>query len=80
MKGMKESNGGRLFVPPKQDKQHKPRKVQTKPAAATPQLEPLQQPMVTAVAMPLSMPMWQLPVAAVSPLPMQQLGYFPPRF
>ena len=25
MKGMKESNNGCLFVPPKQDKQHKPR-------------------------------------------------------
>ena len=32
MKGMKESNGGRLFVPPKQDKQHKPRTVKTQPA------------------------------------------------
>ena len=83
IKGMKESNAGRLFVPPKQDKQHRPRTVKTQPAvpaAATPQPEPLQQPMATAVAMPLSMPMWQLPVAAVLPLPMQQLGYFPPRF
>ena len=32
MKGMKESNGGRLVVPPKQDKQHKPRTVKTQPA------------------------------------------------
>ena len=83
MKGMKESNNGRLFVPPKQDKQHKARTVKTQPAvpaAATPQPEPLQQPMATAVAMPLSMPMWQLPFAAVSPLPMQQICYIPPRF
>ena len=80
MKGMKESNAGRLFVPPKQDKQHRPRTVKTQPAAATPQPEPLQQPMVTAVAIPLSVPMWQLPFAAVSPLPMQHSGYFPPRF
>ena len=80
MKGMKESNNGRLFVPPKQDKQHKPRKVKTQPAAATPPPEPLRQPVATTVAMPLSMPFWQLPFASVSPLPMQQLGYFPPRF
>ena len=83
MKGMKESNDGRLFAPPKQDKQHKPRTVKTQPAApaaASPPPEPLQQPMATTVAMPLSVPMWQLPFAAISPLPMQQMGYFPPRF
>ena len=83
MKGMKESNGGRLFVPPKQDKQHKARTVKTPPAApvaATPPPVPLQQPVATTVAMPLSVPMWHLPFAAVSPLPMQQMGYFPPRF
>ena len=81
IKGMKESNGGRLFVPPKQDKQHKPRTVKTQPAvpaAATPPPVPLQQPVATAVAMPLQVPMWQLPFAAVSPLPMQQICYFPP--
>ena len=83
IKGMKESNSGRLFVPPKQDKQHKSRTVKTQPAvpaAATPPPVPQQQPLATTVAMPLSMPMWQLPFAAVSPLPMQQMGYFPPRF
>ena len=83
MKGMKESNGGRLVVPPKQDKQHKPRTVKTQPAvpaAATPPPVPLQQPLATTVAVPLSMPMWQLPFAAASPVPMQQIGYFPPRF
>ena len=79
MKGMKESNSGRLFIPPKQDKQHKPRTVKT-PAAVSSPPEPLQQPRATTVAVLLSVPMWQLPFAAVSPLPMQQLGYFPPRF
>ena len=81
IKGMKEQYGG-VFVPPKQDKQHKPRTVKTQPApaAASPPPEPLQQPVATTVAMPLSAPMWQLPFAAVSPLPMQHLGYFPPRF
>ena len=77
---MKESNNGCLFVPPKQNKQHKPRTVKTQPAAASPPPEPLQQPVATTVAIPLSVPMWQLPFAAVSPLPMQQVGYFPPRF
>ena len=83
MKGMKESNAGSLFAPPKQNKQHKPRTVKTQPAApaaASPPPGPLQQPVATTVAMPLSVPMWQLPFAAVSPLPMQQMGYFPPRF
>ena len=83
MKGMEESNDGRLFVPPKQNKQHKPRAVKTQPAApaaASPPPEPLQLPMATTVAMPLSVPMWQLPFAAVSPLPMRQMSYFPPRF
>ena len=82
MKEMKESNDGHLVVPPKQDKQHKPRTVKAQPAAVSPPAvaEPLPQPMATAVATPLSVPMWQLPFAAVTPLPMQQLGYFPPRF
>ena len=83
MKGMEESNDGRLVVPPKQNKQHKPRAVKTQPAApaaASPPPEPLQLPMATTVAMPLSVPMWQLPFAAVSPLPMRQMSYFPPRF
>ena len=80
MKGMKESNDGRLIVPPKQNKQHKPRTVKTQPAAASPPPEPLQQPLSTAVAVPISVPAWHLPFAAVSPLPMQQLGYVPPRF
>ena len=80
MKGMKESNGGKLFVPPKQNKEHKPR---TKPqpaqpaAAAPPQL---QVPLNVTMATPMPMPMWQLPFAAVTPLPMQPFGYVPPRF
>ena len=65
------------------DKQHKPRTVKTQPAApaaASPPPVPLQLPVATTVAVPLSVPMWQLPFAAVSPLPMQHMGYFPPRF
>ena len=83
MKGMKEDNDGRLFVSPKQNKLHKARTVMTQPAgpaAATPPPVPLQQPAATTVAVPLSVPMWQLPFAVVSPLPMQQIGCFPPRF
>ena len=79
MKGMKETNNGRLFVPPKQNKEHKARTPKTQPAAAAVPREAVQQPVATAVAMPLSVPMWQLPFAAVSPLPMQPMAYFPPR-
>ena len=78
---MKESNDGRLIVPPKFNKEHKPR-AKPKPAAAPPLAVPesLQSPMATAMAMPTAMYMPQLPFAYVSPLPMQPFGYFPPRY
>ena len=60
-----------------QDKKHKPRARKQQAAA----LAPLPQPITSmTVAMPIPMPMCHLPLAAVSPLPMQPLGYFPPRF
>ena len=65
----------------KQDKQHRPRttKQPLQPAAPQP-LESPQQPVATAVAMPLFVPMHHVPFALVSPLPMQPIGYVPPRF
>ena len=78
-KHMKENNGDKIVEPPKLDKQHKPRTQKpAQPAAAPQQPTPLQSPMPTAVGMPLAMPMWQLPFAAVTPLPMQPIGYSPP--
>ena len=68
IKDMMEKDG-RLVVPPKLDKQHKPRT--PKEAAAPPlPLQPVNTPPVTTMALPLSMPMWQLPFAAASPLAM----------
>ena len=49
-------------------------------AAPSLPLQPVNTPPVTTMAMPLSMPMWQLPFAAASPLAMQPLAYVPPRF
>ena len=77
-KDMMEKHGC-LVVPPKLDKQHKPRT--PKEAAARPlPLQPVNTPPVTTMAVPLLMPMWQLPFAAASPLAMQPLAYVPPRF
>ena len=78
IKDMMEKDG-RLVVPPKLDKQHKPRTPKEAAAAPMP-LQPVNTPPVTTMAMPLSMPMWQLPFAAASPLAMQPLAYVPPRF
>ena len=76
-KDMMEKHGC-LVVPPKLDKQHKPRT--PKEAAARPlPLQPVNTPPVTTMAVPLLMPMWQLPFAAASPLAMQPLAYVPPR-
>ena len=75
IKTLKENNGGQICAPPTSDKPHKPR---PKKQPVQP-VQPLQSPMPTAMGMPLAMPMWHLPFAAVSPLPMQQLGYTPPR-
>ena len=79
--GMKERNEGHLIVPPKFNKEHKPR-AKPKPAAEPPLAvpQPLQSPMATAMAVPAAMHMPQLPFAVLTPLPMQPLGYFPPRF
>ena len=77
VKVLKESNGGKMCAPPTSHKPHKPRPKKQPAQPAAPQ--PLQSPMPTAMGMPLAMPMWHLPFAAVSPLPMQQLGYMPPR-
>ena len=81
MKSMIQERG-EVYEPPKLNKAHKPRTLkQPKQRAAAPQpLEPQQQPMPSAMAMPLAMPMWHVPFAALSPLPMQPIGYTPPRF
>ena len=65
-------------IPPL-DKKHKPRtpNFPKQPAAAAPLLP---HPVTTTVAMPLPMPMPCLQFVAASPLPMQPLGYYPPRF
>ena len=85
MKGMKESNDGRLFVPPKQDRQQCTSHALSRSSPQRQQQQRRRQhhcsshwPLRTTVAVPLSTPMWQLPFAAVSPLPMPQIGYFPP--
>ena len=74
-----ETFGGQICAPPPSVKLLKPRQKKQPAQPAAPQ--PLQSPMPTAMGMPLAMPlpMWHLPFAAVSPLPMQQLGYTPPR-
>ena len=77
IKTLKENNGGQICAPPTSDKPHKPRPKKQPVQPVQPQ--PLQSPMPTAMGMPLAMPMWNVPFAAVSPLPMQQLGYTPPR-
>lgn len=71
MKGMKEKNNGKLFVPPKQDKPHKKRTVKQSAAVPQPSAAPAlnQSPMSTAMAIPFAMPMWNVPFATVSPLP-----------
>ena len=73
-KALKEA-GEAVSFPPKQNKQHKPRKPQQpQPAAAPP---PVPMALATAMAMPICMPMMHVPFAAVSPLPMQPLCYMP---
>ena len=76
-----EDAGEAPSSPVKLDKQHKPRtKKQPQQLAAPQPLEPQPQPMATAVALPLVNPLYHVPFAAVSPVPMQPIGYFPPRF
>ena len=73
-KSMKERNDGNVFVPPKQNKPHKPR---SKPAvpneASPPPLQPPQLPMATAVVVPSAMFRLDVPFTVVSPLAMRPL-------
>ena len=75
---MKAHSGGGLFVPPKQNKSHKPRSQRSKqamPNTASPvPLQPPQLPVATAVAVPMPFLNPYLPFALVTPLPMQPLG------
>ena len=75
---MKEAYGGRVVVPPKQNKQHKARVRQQPQPAVTPPAERMHMPMATTMAMPMPCAMLHLPFAAASPLAMQPLGYTPP--
>ena len=71
---MKASTGGKLFVPPKIDKPHKPRAKATVPNVASPLPVQLpQSPVATAVAVPMLFPMAHLPFAVALPLPMRPL-------
>ena len=72
--GLSAAEAAEMLIP--LDKKHKPR-TPAQPAAAAP---PLPQPVTTTVGMPMPMPMPCLPFVAASPVPMQSLGYFPPRF
>ena len=65
-------------------KQIETRKQRSKKQPAQPAAEPppavvaLQMPMATTMAIPVPMPLLNAPLVAVSPVPMQQLGYVPP--
>ena len=77
-KALKDA-GEDVATPPKQNKKHKPR--QTMQPAAQPQPQPLQpRQLPTATAMPILAPMFHVPFAAVSPLPMPSLGFVQPSF
>ena len=83
IKELKAENEGKIHTPIKQNKEHKTRKPKQQPLlpAAPQPAALLQPPMATAMATPLTMPMSHLPLAwAPMPLPMQQIGYMPPRF
>jgi hypothetical protein len=79
---MKKANDGHLIVPP----QHKPRKKPPTAKPAPPTMAPPMalaaqmphSPMATAHAIPIPSPMLHAPLVAISPLPMQPLGYTPP--
>ena len=77
---MKKGHGGRIVVPPKQNKPHKPRSVQPRAVAELPQEpvrpEPLAVVAVTAVPVPCMVQ--NAPFVAVSPLPMQPLRFLLP--
>ena len=66
---MKAHTGGKLVVPPKQNKPHKPRAKPAVPNLASPVPElPPQLKVATAVALPTAFVMPDLPFAVVSPL------------
>ena len=76
-----KKEGEPISSPVKLDKKHKKRAVRSAVLLQPPRLvEPQQQPMATAMATPLYVPMFHVPFATVSPLPMQPIGYVPPRF
>jgi len=73
-RNMRASNGGKLFVPPKQDKPHKQRSSQLEaPPPAAPMLEPLsmpaQRPLAVAHAVSMPLPMLHVPCVVASPVP-----------
>ena len=82
IRDLRNSNNGVCCPPPKQDRQHKSRVVKKpcEPVATMSPHVPVQSPMPTAVGMPLSVPMFHVPFATVSPLPMQQLSYYAPLY
>ena len=77
-KMMKEKNGGKVVVPKKQNKPHKPRTKKATPAVASPLPPPMPaMPVATTVAFPMLYPMQNMPFAAAVPLPMQPLCEVP---
>ena len=76
---MKASNGGKLVIPPKQNKPRKSRgKKPLQPVLAAPQHVEAQMPMATAMAMPIPSRMLHVPLVAASPLPMLPLCFAAP--
>ena len=76
---MKASNGGKLVIPPKQNKPLKSRgKKPLQPVLAAPQHVEAQMPMATAMAMPIPSRMLHVPLVAASPLPMLPLCFAAP--
>ena len=77
---MRETNNGVCFAPPQTPLERKARVVKQpcEPVASMSPPVPVQSPMPTTVGMPLAVPMFHVPFATVSPLPMQQISYFAP--
>ena len=77
---MKKGNGGKMAVPPKQNRPHKLRTVKhvapEKPLSELVQPEPMA--VVAVTAMPIPCMVLNAPMVAVSPLPMQPLRYLLP--
>jgi hypothetical protein len=81
-KGMKAANDGRLIIPYSYKPRTKPPTAKPAPPAKAPPVGLAAQmphtPMATAHAIPIPSPMLHAPLVAISPLPMQPLGYTPP--